>query len=122
MEPARRNLLGCEVPWLKGHAAPFWVGVPMVEGRALDVGEEVTEHALFRVVVRFGATFSGLWLRDGGLILKVMRGCRTAQIQVKVREAFDPAQSRLEIAVACGGVPRSGSTCVESLDATVGIR
>ena len=68
LEAARWNLLAWEAPWLNEHAAPFWAGVPMLEGRALDVGE-VTEHALFRFVVRSGATFWGLRLRDGGLIL-----------------------------------------------------
>ena len=90
----------------------------MLEGRALDVGE-VTEHALFRVVVRSGATFWGLRLRDGGLILNVMRGRRAGQIRITDGEAFDPAQSGLEIAVVISGVPRNGWTRVESLDATV---
>ena len=49
--PARWNLLAWEAPRLNEHAAPFWAGVPMFEGRALDVGE-FTGHALFRVVVR----------------------------------------------------------------------
>ena len=80
LEAARWNLLAWEAPWLNEHAAPFWAGVPMLEGRALDVGE-VTEHALFRFVVRSGATFSGLRLRDGGLILKFMRGRRVGQIR-----------------------------------------
>ena len=35
---ARWNLLAWEPPWLKGHAAPFWADMPMLEGRALDVG------------------------------------------------------------------------------------
>ena len=46
LEAARWNLLTWEAPWLNKHAAPFWAGVPMLEGRALDV-EEITEHALF---------------------------------------------------------------------------
>ena len=45
-----------EVPWLKEHVAPFWGGVPMLEGRALDMGE-AAERTLGRVVVRSGATF-----------------------------------------------------------------
>ena len=121
LQAARWNLLAWEAPWLNEHAAPFWAGVPMLQGRALDVGE-VTEHALFRVVVRSGATFWGLRLRDGGLILKVMRGRRAAQIRVRAGEAFEPARSGLEIAVVIGGVPQSGWARVESLDAIVCIR
>ncbi len=121
LEAARWNLLAWEAPWLNEHTAPFWAGVPMLEGRALDVGK-VTEHALFRVVVRFGATFWGLRLRDGGLVLKVMRGRRVRQIRVRDGNAFDPARSGLEIAAVSGGVPRSGWTRVECLDAIVDIR
>ena len=102
LEAGRWNLLAWEAPWLNEHDLPFWAGVPMLKGSALDVGE-FTEHALFRVVVRSGATFWGLQLRDGGLILKVMRGRRAAQIRVKGGKAFDPARSGLEIAEAIGG-------------------
>ena len=38
LKAARWNLLAWEAPWMKGHAAPFWADVPMLEGRALDVG------------------------------------------------------------------------------------
>ena len=118
LEAARWNLLAWEAPWLNEHAAPFWAGVPMLEGRALDVGE-VTEHALFRVVVRSGATLWGLRLRDGGLILRVMRGRKAEQIKLADGGAFDPARSALEIAPRAGASSPSEWTRGESLDATV---
>lgn len=35
LRAARWNLLAWEPPWLKGHAAPFWADVPMLEGRGV---------------------------------------------------------------------------------------
>ena len=121
LEAARWNLLAWEAPWLNEHAAPFWAGVPMLEGRALDVGE-FTEHALFRVVVRSGATFWGLRLRDGGLIINVARGRESKLIRVTDGAAFDPARSGLEIAPRAGASSPSEWTRVESLDDTVFVR
>ena len=63
----------------------------MFEDRAVDAGEDI-ERTLRRVVVRFGATFWGLRLRDGGLILRVER--EVAQIRVKDGTAFDPRAKR----------------------------
>ena len=115
---ARWNLLAWEPPWLKGHAAPFWADVPMLEGRALDVGAS-TDEALFRVVVRSGATFWGLRLRDGGLVIRVARGRRAAQVRVRDGRAFNPARSGLAVAVPVD-VSRAGEWArVESLDTTI---
>lgn len=71
----------------------------MFEGRAVDAGED-TERTLRRVEVRFGATFWGVRLRDGGLILRVEREREVAQIRVKDGTAFDPWRSGLELARA----------------------
>ena len=117
LEAARWNLLAWEAPWLNEHAAPFWAGVPMFEGRALDVGE-FTEHALCRVVVTSGATFWGLRLRDGGLVIRVARGRKAKQIRLRDGKAFDPARSGLEVAVPAGASRPRAWTRVESLDAT----
>ena len=38
LNAARWNLLAWEPPWMKLHDVPFWADVPMLEGRALDVG------------------------------------------------------------------------------------
>ena len=87
LEAARWNLLAWESPWMKLHDVPFWAGVPMLECRALDVGE-ATKKTLRRVVVRSGATFMGLRLRDGGLVIKVTRG----------REAADECPASVDLA------------------------
>ena len=118
LKAARWNLLAWEAPWMKGHAAPFWADVPMLEGRALDVGE-ATESTLRRVVVRCGATFWGLRLRDGGFVIKVMRGRKAESISVADGKAFDPARSGLEVAAPGDAFPASEWVRVESLDGTV---
>ena len=87
-----------------------------------DGGGEFTEHALFRVVVRSGATFWGLRLRDGGLIINVARGRKWKRIRVTDGAAFDPARSDLEIAPRAGPPGPSEWIRVESLDNTVFVR
>ena len=118
LEAARWNLLAWEPPWMKLHDVPFWAGVPMLECRALDVGE-ATKKTLRRVVVRSGATFMGLRLRDGGLVIKLTRGREAAQIRLRNGKAFSPWRSGIEIAVPADASPSSEWVCVESLDGTV---
>ena len=77
-------------------SSPFWPDVPTFEGRALDLGAS-SEEALFHVLCKSRATFTGLRLRDGGLIIKVARGRKAEQIRVTDGEAFDPARSGLEV-------------------------
>ena len=103
---------------MKLHDVPFWADGPMLEGRALDVGE-ATENTLRRVVVRTGATFMGLRLRDGGLVIKVTRGREAAQIRLGNGKAFSPWRSGLEIAVRADASPSSEWVRVGSLDGTV---
>ena len=79
LEAARRNLLAWEDPWLTRYDWPFWADVPMVEARVVDPAQ-CGGAAPFRIVHDSGATFTGLWLRDGGLIIKVARRRRTEQL------------------------------------------
>ena len=118
LEAARWNLLAWEAPLPAGPGLPFWADAPMLEGRTLDVGKAAGK-ALCRVVVRSGATFWGLRLRDGSLVIKVMRGRRAAQIRVRDGRAFDPARSGLEIALQVAASRRRKWTRVRNLDATV---
>ena len=113
VEPARVG-----APWLKQHGAPFWADVPMLEGRALDTGEAV-ERTLRRVVVRCGATFWGLRLRDGALVLRVARGREAEQIWMADGVAFDPWRGGLEIAVPADASPAGAWGLVERLAGTV---
>ena len=118
LEATRWNLLAWEAPWLAEHASPFWADVAMFAGRALDVGKS-TEDALFRVVVRAGATFWGLRLRDGGFVIRVARGREAKQIRVRDGKAFDPARSGLEIAGAFDASRPGAWARVKRLDGTV---
>ena len=113
---ARWGLLAWEAPWLKRHGVPFWADVAMFEGRAVDAGED-TERTFRRVVVRIGATFWRLRLRDGGLILRVER--EVTQIRVKDGTAFDPWRSGLELARAGRAARPTGWICLKSLDGPV---
>ena len=58
----------------------------------------------------------GLRLRDGTLIVKVVRGRRSAQIRIIDGGAFDPVRSGLEIAAQTERPGRGARTCVENLD------
>ena len=113
LKAARWNLLAWEDPRHPSLAELFWADVPMVEARtAGDAGR----YALWRVVRMSGARFMGLRLRDGTLIVKVVKGRRSAQIRVIDGEAFDPARSGLEIPARTERPARCVRTRVESLD------
>ena len=73
-------------------------------------------YALWHVVRMSGARFMGLRLRDGTLIVKFVKGRRSAQIRVIDGEAFDPARSGLEIPARTERPARGARTRVESLD------
>ena len=118
LEAARWNLLAWEAPWLKRHGAPFWTDVAMREGRALDMAE-AAEKTLCRVVVRCGATFWGLRLRNGALVLRVARGREAEQIWMADGTAFNPRRSGLEIAVPGDASPPGAWVLVERLNGTV---
>ena len=115
---ARWKLLAWEAPWLERLGAPFWADVAMFEARAVDAGED-TERTLRRVVIRSGATFWGLRLRDGGLIVRVERERKVAQIRVKDGAAFDPWRSALDVARGGGGARSTRWTRLKRLDGPV---
>ena len=58
----------------------------------------------------------GLRLRDGTLIVKVVKGRRWAQFRVIDGDAFDPARSGLEFPARTERTARGVRTRVESLD------
>lgn len=111
LEAARWNLLAWEDPHHPQWPELFRVDVAMVEARAAEPGD----HGWPRLVRRAGATFTGLRLLDGALVLKVWRGRETAQIRVIDGAAFNPALSGLEVAMRRGVGERSGWVRVESL-------
>ena len=111
----RWNLLAWEDPRHPLWAELFWAHVAMVEARVAEPGE----HAWPRLLRRAGATFTGLRLLDGALVLKVWRGHETGQIRVFDGAAFDPAHSGLEVAMRQGVRARSGWVLVNSLDGIV---
>ena len=115
LKAARWNLLAWEDPRDAQWAELFRADVAMVEARAAEPGE----HAWPRLLRRAGATFTGLRLLDGALVLKVWRGRETGQIRVIDGAAFDPALSGLEVTMREGVAARGGWARVESLVRTV---
>ena len=115
LKAARWNLLAWEDPHHPQWAELFRADVPMVEARVAGAGKHAWRHLLRRA----GATFTGLRLLDGALVLKVRRGRETGQIRVIDGAAFDPALSGLEVATARGAGGRSRWVRVESLDRMV---
>ena len=112
---ARWNLLAWEDPRHPQWAELFRADVAMVEARVAEPGA----HAWRRLLRSAGATFSGLRLLDGALVLKVWRGRETGQIRVLDGAAFDPAHSGLAVAMRQGVRGRRGWVRVESLDGIV---
>ena len=113
LKAARWNVLAWEDPRYPSLAELFWADTPMIETRtAGDAGG----YALWHVVRMSGARFMGLRLRDGTLIVKFVKGRRSAQIRVIDGEAFDPARSGLEIPARTERPARGARTRVESLD------
>ena len=115
---ARWSLLAWEDPRHPQWAELFWADVTMVDARVAEPGE----HAWRCLLHRAGATYTGLRLLDGALVLKVWRGRETAQIRVLDGAAFDPARCGLEVATRrCRGA-LSVWARVESLGGIVGTR
>ena len=78
IEAARWKLLAWENPRHPQWAELFRADVAMVEVRVVVSGA----HARRCLLRRAGATFTGLRLLDGALVLKVSRGRETGQIRV----------------------------------------
>ena len=115
LEAARWRLLAWEDPHLPQWAELFWADAAMVEARVAQSAEHGWRHLLRSA----GATFTGLRLFDGALVLKVRRGRETGQLRVLDGAAFDPALSGLEVAQRQGVGARSGWLRVESLEGIV---
>ena len=88
LEAARWNLLAWEDPQFSARGSPFWADVPMVNARAMDPAESGGD-ALCHIVRESGATFTGLRLRDGTLMVKdvvartqvvLVIGCSTSDL------------------------------------------
>ena len=117
LKAARWNLLAWEDPRYPQLAELFWADAPMVEARTAG---DAARYTLGRLVRMSGARFMALRLLDGSLVVKVVRGRRSAQIRVIDGDAFDPARSGLELPVRTEGHEGDAPTRVESL-ASVGL-
>ena len=115
---ARWNLLAWEDPRVRNRASPFWADVPMLRAEAVRA-EESGAPALEVVVRESGATFRGLRLRDGAVVLKVERRGKAEQVRVDDGESFDPARSSLQLMTPVDGLPPTGWAQMERLDAIV---
>ena len=112
VEAGRWKLLAWEDPHHPQWAELFRADVAMVEARVVASGA----HAWRGLVRRSGATYTGLRLLDGALVLKVWRGGETGQLRVVDGAAFVPALSGLEVAVRRGVRGPGRWVLVESLD------
>ena len=114
LEAARWGMLAWEDPGVGSRASPFWADVPMLKG---DVAkpEESDVEALSHVLRQSGATFSGLRLRDGSLILKVAQGRNAEQIRVIDALAFDPMRSGVVLVLPVDAFPPTSLPQVKRL-------
>ncbi len=118
LEAARWNLMAWVDPLHPQWAVPFWLDMPRVEARVADAGPR-GEHSWRRLLRGAGATYSGLRLLDGALVLQVSRGRQAGQIGVIDGAGFDPASSGLEAVSATGGRARAGWRRIECLETAV---
>ena len=121
LEAARWNLLAWEDPPHPRRAEFFRTGVAMVKARVAEPGPS-GRHSWRGLLRRAGARYSGLWLLDGTLVLKVSRGRETGQIRVIDGAAFDPALSGLKVALRQGGSSPDGWVLLKNLDTVVSRR
>ena len=76
------------------------------------------EHETLRHIARrTGARYQGLRLRDGSLIVELVRGRRSAMFRVPDGAALHPARNGLAIAARTDGPARGGRGRLERLDA-----
>lgn len=113
LEAARWGLLAWEDPRHPHlQAELFWADADVAEARVV----ESAEYAWRRLIRNAGATYAGLRLLDGALVLKVWRGRETGQIRVDDGRAFDPATNGLEVAVPEGAGTGTEWVRLESVD------
>ena len=115
---ARWGLLAWEDPRHPQWGELFRADVAMAEARVAEAGA----HPWRRLILESGATYSGLRLLDGALVLKVRRGRETGQVRVADGAAFDPATSGLEVATPRGARSRRRWVRIESVDRVLGGR
>lgn len=89
---------------MRNRGSPFRAGVPMLEGHAAP-GGQAGAPALARLVRESPATFAGLRLRDGTVILKVERRGKVEQVRLIDWDAFDPERDNLELRVTLDAFP-----------------
>ena len=118
LEAARWKLLAWENPHRPQWAELFRADVAMVEARVAAPGPS-GKYSWRRLVLSAGATYTGLRLLDGGLVLKVRQGRETGQLRVVDGAAFDPELNGLETAMRRGARARRGWVLVKSLDGIV---
>ena len=103
---ARWGLLAWEDPRVRNRSSPFWADVTMVRAHAAESGkgDDPTLHDLVR---ESAATFTGLRLRDGTVVLKAERRRRVEQVRVMNSDVYDPSRSRLMVVTDFGLKPPS---------------
>ena len=108
------GLLAWEDPRTRNRFSPFWVDNKMV--RALAVKPEESAPVLAR---ESGASFTGLRLRDGSLVLKTKRGRRVEQLRIIDGDSFDFGRTGLEVGHRFGISPPTGMHRITNLAAMI---
>ena len=116
LKAARWGLLAWEDLQYPQWAELFWADAAMAEARVA----KPAKHGWRSLILGTGATYAGLRLLDGALVLKVQRGRETGQIKVINGAAFDPATSGLEVATGHRPSARSAWARLQSLDRIFG--
>ena len=90
----------------------FWADTARVDACVAD-SEGRTWRSL---IVGSGATYGGLRLLDGTLVLKVQRGNETADVRIIDGAAFDAAEKGFEIAAGDGADARNRWARLRTMD------
>ena len=104
LEAARWGLLAWEDPRVRNRGLPFRAGVSVLTGDAAPAAERGTP-SLARLVRESPATFNGLRLRDGTVILKIERRGKVEQVRLCDWDAIDPERDSLEFGMPLDAIP-----------------
>ena len=114
LEAGRWGLLAWEDPRVRNRGLPFRAGVSVLTGHAAPAAERGAP-SLARLVRESPATFTGLRLREGTVILKIERRGKVEQVRLCDWDAFDPERDSLQIGVPLDAIPPTLWTRAEEL-------
>ena len=83
-------------------ASPFRVDEAMPRGRFVETGDS-DPKAILVLLEEIGATLAVLRLRDGALVLRIVRGRKSRRVRIPDADAADAGWSTFAMTIAVDG-------------------